>query len=661
MAIKKSVKAVIISVTALLAVAGAVFGITRLANSENNDEVQSAYREYSAARGSITVGTSENGTASVGRSYITFPTSAAVEEVYVRVGSEVNEGDRLAKLDIDDIDDFKAQYEKKIQNAKLELEAAQIEKELKLAEAKNTYDSTVNNSATAETEYQLSLTKTEMEVTSAENTLADLKAQLEEYEALSLTVSDDYSVYSEYESTYEAYKDEYNSYEKTLKGYEKELAAAEKEYNDYYTDEVKAEWNELLEMQSAIERAKENVAAASEALNEAKEKLAASENNYSADSENEDKTENSAVSNAEKAVENAQESYDKAVKEYNEAYNAYDSVCQSRYLTIKMRVDNRQAKIDEVKEKIEAYKEMMSEYSEKMNEYKSEYDKFNEGYSELYGGLDEDGITEKIEKLKSDIETAEYNLEKLRLNESGSVLSAEKDKQTALINASNAEAVYNRAVAEINSNIESKQEEYDKLVEEYDEILESIGDGVYVYADCSGAVSAVGIEDGSTINSNTNIAAIMDSSEIYVSVSVAEEDISSLSVGQTASVTFSAYENVPFDAEIYSIAVEPSRSSGSVAYDVTVKVNPNDSVKIYEGMTCEITFIQKKTSDVVYVNVQAVMYKGNGISAVLVYDENGNAVEKEVVTGFTDGRYVEIISGIEAGETVLAESAVSRV
>ena len=363
---------------------------------------------------------------------------------------------------------------------------------------------------------------------------------------------------------------------------------------------------------------------------------------------------------AQKTLKSAQEAYDKAVESYNNALNEYNSVQQSRYDTIKMRMDKRESAVTELEEKIEEHKEIMSDCSEKMSDYKSEMDSYNEDYNELYGNLDEEGIAEKTEKLKSDIKSAEYELEKLKLNQSGQLLAAEQSKDTALLEASMAQSEYDLAVQEINKSVSDKQDEYDRLNEEYETLLENIGDGLYVYADCDGLVSSVNIAEGDTINTNMTLASIMDSSEVYVSVAVAEEDISSLSVGQEAAVTFSAYENAEISGEIDTIAVEPSRSSGSVSYEVTVKVTPSENITVYEGMTCDVTFLQKQVSDVIYVNIQAVKYIGNGKSAVLVYDSRGNVTEKEVVTGFTDGRYVEIISGLEQGDVVLAESAVSR-
>lgn len=660
----KTAKKVIISVACILVAAGLCLGIA-IARKNDNTETEAAYREYSAVQGNITVGTSESGTASIGRAYITFSASAEVEEVYVKVGSDVKEGDAIAKLNTDDIDDIKAQYESKLLSAKLELEAAQNEREIKLAQAQSTYASTVNNSSSAERTYQLSVEKIQTDITSAEKNIEDLKTQLAEYEQLAESYPDDYAkfssydtTYSSFEKTYEGYKDVYRGYEKTLKGYEKELAEIQKQY-DEYLEKVAEDWETITEMQNNIERTKEAMLEAKEALDEA-EKTAT----FSDSQQTEGQTSNNS---AQKALETAAKNYKKAADEYYAADEAYNSTYKSKYATILMykesydaKIEKSETKIEEYKDMMEKYSEMMSEYSDKMNDYKSEFDDFNSDYTDLYGNLDADGIAEKIEKLKSDIDNAEYDLEKLTLNKDDSTLSAQQEMQMSLIEASNAESVYNQTVRQIDKNVSDKQDEYDKLNEEYEAMLENIGDGLYIYADCNGAVSSVNVSEGDTINSNMSVATIMDSSKIYVSVSVAEEDISALSVGQAASVTFSAYENVTVDGEIDTIAVEPSRSSGSVVYEITVKITPNENIKIYEGMTCDVTFLQKQVSNVIYVNIQAVKYKGNGISTVLVYDENGSIIEKEVVTGFTDGRYVEIISGIDVGETVLAESAVNR-
>ena len=658
----KAVKRVIISAVSLLAAAGIGTGIVSVVNKNSAGEAaESAYREYTASKGSITVGTSESGTASIGRSYISFPVSAEVEEVYVSVGSAVKDGDKLAKINTDDVDDVISQYESKLLNAKLELEAAKNESQIKLLQAENTYTSSVNKSGSAEQTYELSLTKIQREIVSSETNLEDLKEQLAEYEQLAETYPEDYKVYSEYDTTYSGYEDKYDEYKEICEDYEDELADVKEEYNDYL-ESVKEDLEEVTKLQENIEKAKESMESAKEAyekaLSKASSSSSSSDSSSSSSSESSSTESSSSSSSSEKSLESAKEAYEDAQDAYNKACNAYTSTHKSTYLTIQMHKDKYDEKISALEDKIDEYKDMMEEYSKKMSKYKEEADDYNSDYNELYGNMDGDDIADKIEKLKSEIESAEYELEKLKLNTSDSELSALQDMQTTLIEAASAESVYNQTVEQINKNVSDKQEEYDDLLEEYETLMENLGDGLYIYADCDGSVSSVSISEGDTIMANQSVVTVMDSSEIYVSVSVSEDDIASLSVGQAASVTFSAYENVNLDGEIDTIAVEPSRSSGSVAYEVTVKVTPNENMTIYESMTCDVTFLQKQVSDVIYVNVQAVEYKGSGLSAVLVYDENGNIVEREVVTGFSDGRYVEIVSGLSAGDTVLAESAV---
>ena len=680
MSSKSKAKKAIIVVISIIAAAGICGGTFFALNGRSeNVSAESAYREYTASKGSITVGISESGTASVNRSYISFPVSAEVEEVYVKVGSAVKSGDKIAKLSTDDIDEVKAQYESQLFSAKLELDAAITESKTKLAQAENTYRSNLLESGSAEETYQLSVTKIQNDISSAEKNLADLKEQLAEYEALAGSYPSDYKVYSEYDEKYdtynktyesysdiyEGYKDVYKQYEKTLKEYEKELSDIKDEYNEYL-ESVQDDINELTKLQNNIEQTKTALDEAYKALERAK--------NSSVSSTSDDSSSGSGSSsqNSNNSLSSAQEKYSEALENYNEAVNAYGSPEKSRYLTIEMRKEKYEDKVTAAENKITEYKEMMEDYSEMMEEYadmmsdhskemskyKAELDEYNSDYNKLYGNMDDEDIAKKISSLKSEIKNAEYELEKVTLNSEDSELSALQIRDSSILGASTAEETYNQTVAQINKGISDKQDSYNKLEKEYNTLLENLGDGIYIYADCDGSVASVNMSEGGTIGANQSVASIMDSSEVYVSVSVSEDDISSVSVGQAASVTLSSYEGIAIDGEIDTIAVEPSRSSGSVSYAVSVRIYPSENITIYEGMTCEVTFLQKQVSNVIYVNAQAVEYKGNGISAVLVYDENGNVAEKEVVTGFSDGRYVEIISGLSAGDTVLAESAV---
>ena len=76
-------------------------------------------------------------------------------------------------------------------------------------------------------------------------------------------------------------------------------------------------------------------------------------------------------------------------------------------------------------------------------------------------------------------------------------------------------------------------------------------------------------------------------------------------------------------------------------------------------MSGEVTLIQKQVQGVLYLANQAIIFEA-GKSYVLKKGTNENGIKTEVSTGFSNGRYVEILSGLNNGDTVLAESAVSQ-
>ncbi len=662
---KKRSKAGAIAAAAVILAAGAGTAFYLSTNAYASSEPQTSYREYSVSKGSITVGISESGTASVGRSYISLPVSAEVEEVYAKVGSEVKSGDKLAKLSTDDIEGIKEQYLSEISTAKLELDTALGEKETKLAEAKSVYEQSINGADSAEEVYELSVTKLQNDISDTEKNIESLKKQLAEYEQLLEDYPADYAEYTKYESkyeeytdTYEEYSDVYAGYEKTLKEYNKELDALNKKYNEYLES--------ISEDQAVIKELKDAIDQAEKTYNEAGEKYEeALENPVFSQSTDSNGTSDAAVS--------SQSSVDTAMAEMNKAYDEYweaKANFNSRYVSLdktysyaiedyEKKLDAMQDKIDKYKEMMEEYADMMSDYQKEMNSFKAEFDSFKEEYGKTYGEMDGEDISEKINSISAEIEKAEYELKNLKTGESSSELSARLKKEDTLLTAQTAQEVYDRTVQNLNKDISDKQEAYDDLCGEYNELLENMGDGVYIYADCDGRIASVNVSEGSTVMAEQNLFSIADTSEIYVSIAVSESDITSLSVGQETQAIFTAYEDVTFYGVIDSIAAEPARSSGSVTYTVTVKLDTDEKYDILDGMTAEATFLQKQVTDVFYANVNAVTFR-DGATYVTVYGENGEPTEKQVVTGFSDGRYVEISEGVSAGDKLLAETVLSE-
>lgn len=71
-------------------------------------------------------------------------------------------------------------------------------------------------------------------------------------------------------------------------------------------------------------------------------------------------------------------------------------------------------------------------------------------------------------------------------------------------------------------------------------------------------------------------------------------------------------------------------------------------------MKAYATIILKEKTDVLTLSNKAIALE-NGHQYVLVRNENGKLVQKQVVTGFSDGRVSEILDGLTENEVVVVQ------
>ena len=124
-------------------------------------------------------------------------------------------------------------------------------------------------------------------------------------------------------------------------------------------------------------------------------------------------------------------------------------------------------------------------------------------------------------------------------------------------------------------------------------------------------------------------------------------------------LSFDAYDDQSFSGVIDSISYSAARmGSTSVSYAVTILMDGHPE-SIYEGMTCDATFITRQEKDCLYLAYRAVTTAADGTETVKRLDPaTGEAQVVPVTTGFSDGRSVQILSGLEEGDVVLIESRV---
>lgn len=162
------------------------------------------------------------------------------------------------------------------------------------------------------------------------------------------------------------------------------------------------------------------------------------------------------------------------------------------------------------------------------------------------------------------------------------------------------------------------------------------------------------IEPGATVRERQEIITIPDTTKMGARVNIHESVIKKIRTGQKARITVEAFPDDVLMAEIIKVGVLPDSSNRWLNPDLKVYSTTMKVEGIHEwlrpGMTANIEVLVDALKDVVHVPIQAVMQSSQGR---VVYVETASGPEpRPVVPGEFNNEFIEIKSGLEAGERV---------
>ena len=153
---------------------------------------------------------------------------------------------------------------------------------------------------------------------------------------------------------------------------------------------------------------------------------------------------------------------------------------------------------------------------------------------------------------------------------------------------------------------------------------------------------------GGTSGGGTLVMTLADTRVIQAAVSVDESDVAQIKSGMTVRITADALPGRTFAGKVVRIAPQSTVTQNVTQYAVVVDLErPDPALRL--GMTVDAEFIVTDRQNVLMVPAEAVRGKDARV-VILVEGETLTPVVVEI--GATDGRQVEIVRGVEAGQTV---------
>ena len=170
-----------------------------------------------------------------------------------------------------------------------------------------------------------------------------------------------------------------------------------------------------------------------------------------------------------------------------------------------------------------------------------------------------------------------------------------------------------------------------------------------------GTAISVGAEVGDRISSNIIVVTLADLSNLEVQAIVDETDISLVEIGQQVETTFDAFPGHRFWGQVLEVPLQGRLVQNVLTYEVPVSLEGAADVALKPGMTANLRIVVGRRENALLVPAMAVQQGEEGY-VVLVQDtpqEPGMATRIEV--GLSDGIYVEVVSGLIEGDSVVVE------
>lgn len=155
------------------------------------------------------------------------------------------------------------------------------------------------------------------------------------------------------------------------------------------------------------------------------------------------------------------------------------------------------------------------------------------------------------------------------------------------------------------------------------------------------------------------LCTIYDLSHLEMTLNVDELDIGAVAVGQTVQITADAVEGRTYTGVVTKVSVAGNTSGGTTTYPVTIRIDETEG--LLPGMNVDAEIVISSALGVLAIPNGAVN-RGNTVLLTADSPSAANAladrmapegyVYVQVETGVSDESYIEIISGLQAGDVV---------
>lgn len=321
-----------------------------------------------------------------------------------------------------------------------------------------------------------------------------------------------------------------------------------------------------------------------------------------------------------------------AMKKYDEVRKALDEVLSARADDVNALVSRLSSDKRISKSSYKAYDKYFKNLKERLDDERDDIK------SELHRSPDDAELSARLDAIDAEIE---------RISAAQAALKAAREEVTEHESDVLAQTEADIAASEL---IEQRIDIAEKLAKSrLSEVnaIKNLLDNPEVRAECDGVVLELGYEAGDEVGAKP-IVTCSTQRGWRMKFNAEQENIPDIEIGQQVELYANAYPTELLTGKVERIS---GLANDEGKFEVEVSID-DAGLELMDGMTCYGTAILTQKKNVLTLSNKAIAMR-DGAQYVLVRDAAGELAERQITTGFSDGRISEVLDGLSEGDVVV--------
>ncbi len=172
---------------------------------------------------------------------------------------------------------------------------------------------------------------------------------------------------------------------------------------------------------------------------------------------------------------------------------------------------------------------------------------------------------------------------------------------------------------------------------------------VEITSPLSGVVTAINVNIGDLANPQMPMATIANIGRMKAKFNVGESDVPGFYVGQPVQIFSEINPDVIQAGTIFQLS--KSANIQSRTFEIQAMFSNTQDRWFKPGMFCRVNVDMKLNKNTLAIPISAVVSDNNNVGVFLINDNK--AYFKNITSGLNDGKYVEVTSGLKAGDKIV--------